>query len=80
MILEQESVKNEVLMLCKGAESHVMPRCIAGHTPETLEHINDYAKVSMVICCMSQISVNLWFVRNSVLLACMCSFFSTKKI
>lgn len=45
VILEQESANDEVLMLCKGAESHVAPRCIAGHTQETLDHIDGYAEV-----------------------------------
>ena len=33
------------LMLCKGAESHVAPRCVTGKTKETLDHIDGYAEV-----------------------------------
>ena len=45
MILEAPS--GEILMLCKGAESHVVPRCIGGPLEETLGHIDGYAEVCM---------------------------------
>lgn len=43
-----ETPSNEVLMLCKGAESHVVPRCNSGETQVTLDHIDGYAEVSVV--------------------------------
>lgn len=43
IILEKED-NNEILMLCKGAESHVAPRCVNGPTCETLDHIDGYAE------------------------------------
>ncbi len=34
-------------LLCKGAESAILPRCIDGPIEKTLEHINDYALVGL---------------------------------
>ena len=42
-----EAPSGEILMLCKGAESHVVPRCIKGPSEETLDHIDGYAEVCM---------------------------------
>ena len=42
-----EAPSGEILMLCKGAESHVVPRCIGGPLEETLGHIDGYAEVCM---------------------------------
>jgi len=39
-----ETPSKEVLMLCKGAESHVVPRCNSGETQVTLDHIDGYAE------------------------------------
>ncbi len=36
---------DSIWLLCKGAESTILPRCVAGPIQETLEHINDYALV-----------------------------------
>lgn len=37
-----------IWLLCKGAESSVLPNCIAGCMAETEQHIHDYAMVSIV--------------------------------
>ena len=39
----------ETLLICKGAESTILERSIAGKRDETLDHVNDYAMVSTVI-------------------------------
>ena len=36
-------------MLCKGAESHVINRVQAGPSQETLDHIDQYAEVRIII-------------------------------
>ena len=36
---------NSIWVLCKGAESAIVPCCIAGPMEKTLSHINDYALV-----------------------------------
>ena len=49
VILEEESNDTEVLMLCKGAESHVAPKCVDKPIKaETLEHIDGYAEVRIL--------------------------------
>ena len=39
---------DSIWLLCKGAESAVVPRCTNGPIEETLDHINDYALVQDV--------------------------------
>ena len=34
-----------IWLICKGAESHVIPQCTEGPIENTLMHINDYALV-----------------------------------
>jgi len=34
-----------IWLLCKGAESTILPRCVFGPIPETESHIKDYAMV-----------------------------------
>jgi phospholipid-translocating ATPase len=36
-----------IWLVCKGAESTIVPNCIGGPINQTLEHINDYALVSI---------------------------------
>lgn len=36
----------EYQVLCKGAESSVLKKCIAGPIDETIEHVDYYASVS----------------------------------
>lgn len=36
---------DSIWLVCKGAESAVIPRCVNGPIVETLRHINDYALV-----------------------------------
>ncbi|XP_066929021.1 phospholipid-transporting ATPase IF-like isoform X2 [Clytia hemisphaerica] len=43
IILEKED-NGQILMLCKGAESHVVNRCVRGPSQETLDHIDGYAE------------------------------------
>lgn len=38
---------DSIWLLCKGAESTVLPRCIAGPISETENHIEDYAMVKI---------------------------------
>ena len=38
---------DSIWLLCKGAESSVLKRCIAGPKQETQEHIDDYALVTI---------------------------------
>ena len=47
IILEKEDT-NQIVMFCKGAESHVVDRCINGQSQATLDHIDGYAEVSTV--------------------------------
>ena len=41
-------LQGEVLMLCKGAESHVLDRVASGPVDETRTHIDEYAEVNVV--------------------------------
>ena len=43
-----ETPTKDILMLCKGADSHVIPRCITGPAQETLAHIDKYAMVGLL--------------------------------
>lgn len=38
---------DSIWLLCKGAESSVIPRCTSGPVEKTLDHVNDYALVTM---------------------------------
>ena len=38
---------DSIWLICKGAESHVIPQCIGGPIEDTLLHINDYAMVTL---------------------------------
>jgi len=49
IIVEKEDNKH-IIMLCKGAESHVVPRCVVGPAQETLDHIDGYAEVCCLLC------------------------------
>ena len=40
---------DSIWLICKGAESTIVPNCIGGPINQTLEHINDYALVSIFI-------------------------------
>lgn len=40
---------DSIWLICKGAESTIIPNCIGGPISQTLEHINDYALVSILI-------------------------------
>jgi len=40
---------DSIWLLCKGAESAVVPRCTNGSIEDTLDHINDYALVQKKI-------------------------------
>ncbi|XP_057301942.1 phospholipid-transporting ATPase IF-like isoform X1 [Hydractinia symbiolongicarpus] len=42
-----ETPRKEILLLCKGAESHVLPRCVSGPSQETLDHIDGYAELGL---------------------------------
>jgi magnesium-transporting ATPase (P-type) len=37
-----------IYLLCKGAESTVLPKCVAGSIDETEQHIKDYAMVKRI--------------------------------
>lgn len=37
---------DSIWLLCKGAESTVLPHCVAGSRTETEKHIKDYAMVN----------------------------------
>ena len=50
IILEKEDT-NQIIMFCKGAESHVVDRCINGQSKTTLDHIDGYAEVSIFFYC-----------------------------
>lgn len=39
---------DSIWLICKGAESAIIPRCIGGPIHQTLGHINDYALVSRI--------------------------------
>ena len=39
--------QGEILMLCKGAESHVLDRIKSGFIDKTRTHIDEYAEVDM---------------------------------
>lgn len=45
MSLIVEFPDESIWLLCKGAESTVIPRCVAGCIVATEQHINDYALV-----------------------------------
>ena len=38
---------DSIWLICKGAESAIIPRCIGGPIQQTLGHINDYALVML---------------------------------
>ncbi|XP_065055666.1 phospholipid-transporting ATPase IF-like isoform X1 [Rhopilema esculentum] len=42
-----ETPEGDVLMLCKGAESHVLDRVISGHVDKTRDHIDQYAELGL---------------------------------
>lgn len=39
---------DSIWLVCKGAESTIVPNCIGGPINQTLEHINDYALVRLL--------------------------------
>ena len=38
---------DSIWLICKGAESAIIPRCIGGPIQQTLGHINEYALVML---------------------------------
>ena len=40
---------DSIWLLCKGAESSVLPRCVSGSIVETERHIKDYAMVRHIL-------------------------------
>ena len=55
---------DSIWLLCKGAESAVVPRCIHGPIEETLDHINDYALVNFICIIFSNCDVCLFLFIN----------------
>jgi phospholipid-translocating ATPase len=54
-----------IWLLCKGAESTVLPRCVFGPIPETESHIKDYAMVPSNVDQMMRVT---GFVTNCVII------------
>lgn len=57
---------DSIWLICKGAESTIVPNCIGGPINQTLDHINDYALVSLHLALIGSFQFIFCLLLNSL--------------